>query len=491
MTNGLVVLLVDDSPYDRAMVRRELRKEFAGAQVIEVTNADEFAAALEESVFQLVITDFQIRWTDGLKVLHAVRRRRPDCPVLMFTATGGEETAVEAMKAGLDDYIIKNLKHMVRLCGAVRAALEHKATQTRAQQLETRLGTLLTQLRVGVFRRTADGKIVEANDAMAGILNVESAAALIGMNLSQFIQFSESGTATQRTAGGIVAEKSATRADGSSVWISISETPVIDDHGLSLFEGLLEDISARKLAESELMTLQDELADADRVNIIAEMAAGISHQLSQPLTVITSLAEISREKLHESSPPISDIIRWLQQIHDYGLEAGQVVRGLHHFVEHRPRNPVHTDISQLIRSSIEMQSFELRRIQIETKITLEESLPELNIDPIQIRQVLMNVIRFQMNGLRHSESDERKIDIHASVKSRHLSICISDNGPYLPADQLQNLFEPYVSHRNRTTSMGMSIASRIIRAHNGSITAQNNCPSGTTIEVSLPIESDG
>ena len=101
MNNTLRILLIDDNPRDRALVMRTLRKEFPDLQVEEITEAEGFGCALEKGDFDIVITDYQLRWTDGIAVLHAVKDRYPDCPVVMFTGTGDEETAVEALKIAL------------------------------------------------------------------------------------------------------------------------------------------------------------------------------------------------------------------------------------------------------------------------------------------------------------------------------------------------------------------------------------------------------
>ena len=100
------ILIIDDNPDDRALARRALERDFPGLQVTEIPDAPGFERMLDAAPidrFDAVITDFHLRWTDGLKILRAVRERDLDCPVVMFTGTGNEEVAVEAMKAGLDD----------------------------------------------------------------------------------------------------------------------------------------------------------------------------------------------------------------------------------------------------------------------------------------------------------------------------------------------------------------------------------------------------
>lgn len=122
----LALLLVDDNPDDRTLVIHELQKEFQELAVEQIYQADALDRALAAPRFDLVITDYRLNWSDGLNVLRRVRSVLPDCPVIMFTGTGNEEIAVEAMKCGLDDYVVKHPKHFKRLPAAVRAALDKK-----------------------------------------------------------------------------------------------------------------------------------------------------------------------------------------------------------------------------------------------------------------------------------------------------------------------------------------------------------------------------
>jgi two-component sensor histidine kinase/CheY-like chemotaxis protein len=128
------LLLVDDNEDDRTLVRRELARAYPQLQVIEARDEKEFQGALDQGAADLVITDYQLRWSDGLKVLDAVKRRFPDCLVIMFTGTGTQEVAVEAMKHGLDDYLIKAPAHFVRLPPAVAAALERRSQRIAKRQ---------------------------------------------------------------------------------------------------------------------------------------------------------------------------------------------------------------------------------------------------------------------------------------------------------------------------------------------------------------------
>ncbi|MBD2071585.1 GAF domain-containing protein [Leptolyngbya sp. FACHB-671] len=145
------LLLVDDSPDDRLQVIHILRREFPDLQVEQVNDSDSLHQALMMDGFDIAITDYRLRWTDGISVLEKIKYRYPDCPVIMLTASGTEEVAVTALKAGLDDYLIKSPKHYSRLPNAVRLAINHaryaveQRWQAQQEQLITRIAQHIRQ----------------------------------------------------------------------------------------------------------------------------------------------------------------------------------------------------------------------------------------------------------------------------------------------------------------------------------------------------------
>jgi DNA-binding NtrC family response regulator len=124
MIDTLHLVLVDDNPDDRALVIRELRREFPALEVVQVNDHASFAKTLAEGTCDLVITDYQLHWTTGLGILQAVRKTDPTCPVIIFTGMSSAEIAVAAMKAGVDDYVLKSPRHFAHLRSAVHSALE-------------------------------------------------------------------------------------------------------------------------------------------------------------------------------------------------------------------------------------------------------------------------------------------------------------------------------------------------------------------------------
>ena len=145
----LCILLIDDNPNDRLMIDRELRKTFADLEIKSVIDARTLEEILEAGGFDLVITDYQLHWSDGLTVLKQVQNRYPNCPVIMCTDSGSEQVAVESMKAGLSDYVFKG-RHFKRLAGSVRESLEKQQLRENYTKTSAQLAISEERLRVAI-----------------------------------------------------------------------------------------------------------------------------------------------------------------------------------------------------------------------------------------------------------------------------------------------------------------------------------------------------
>ena len=121
----MVVFVVDDNPDDRALVVHQLKAALPEAVAREIGDAEELEDAFSREQPSCVITDLALGWTTGLDVLRRAKAQYPDCPVIMFTGAGDEDAAVEAMKAGADDYVVKSPKRLARLQASIREAVEN------------------------------------------------------------------------------------------------------------------------------------------------------------------------------------------------------------------------------------------------------------------------------------------------------------------------------------------------------------------------------
>jgi PAS domain S-box-containing protein len=282
------LLVIDDSPDDRVLIRRELSNEFPHLEIEEIIEAKGLSHALSAGNFDLVITDYQLRWNDGLTVLRELKSRYPDCPVIMFTDSGSQEVAVEAMKAGLDDYLIKSPKHYVRLPSAVRSAWQRAESQRKAERLQMRLQALLNRLNVGVFRATLQGQLLEGNGSFLRLLGVSSLEEARTLDLQALLRLPEG----ELQQGNLEHEIQFCRADGCSIWLCLNQS-LNTTEGEPILEGLIEDITERKLVQQELKRAKDELES--RVTERTQELRQLNNQLLQEMQEREQVQQRMRE----------------------------------------------------------------------------------------------------------------------------------------------------------------------------------------------------
>lgn len=277
------ILFIDDNPDDRALAIRELRREFPNLKAEEVADAKGFSRVLESASYDLVITDFQLCWSDGLAVLRAVKARWPECPVVMFTGTGSEEIAVEAMKAGLDDYVLKSPKHYARLPSVIRLVLKVAQQRQQLRQAEARYGLLFSIVPVGLYRATPQGQLLEANPALVEMLRYPDQPSFLEVNLADLYldpaDYQKWHQLMQQD--GVVRNHEARLRtfQGAVCWVQNSARASRDLSGRGLvYEGSLLGITERKEAEDEqerlITELQDALAQVKTLSGLLPICAG-------------------------------------------------------------------------------------------------------------------------------------------------------------------------------------------------------------------------
>lgn len=280
------VLIIDDELDDRLLAIRELQREFPDLQAEEIVDAEGFEQALVADRFDVAVIDYQLHWNNGLSILSAIKERYPQRPVIMFTDSGSQEVAVEAMKGGLDDYVLKSSRHYMRLSAAVRSALERAEERRKAALLDIRLQSLLNQLNVGVFRVSSDRQLLEGNSTFLRLLGVSSLPEAQISRLVELLSRPEEIPPQRKRER----ELQLPQANGGLIWILLNET-LNAINGETVIDGLVEDITDRKQAEVALSRY------ARRLETLRELDRSILQARSHVETAQTALKFMS-ELMH-------------------------------------------------------------------------------------------------------------------------------------------------------------------------------------------------
>ncbi|HIK17674.1 MAG TPA: response regulator [Leptolyngbyaceae cyanobacterium M33_DOE_097] len=493
MANPLQVLVIDDNRSDRALVIRELRREFSHLTVQEIVDAKDFEQAIAKGNFDVVVTDYQLGWSDGLKILRTVKAHYPRCPVIMFTNTGTEEIAVEALKSGLDDYVLKQPNRYIRVPIAVRVALERLEMHQRAALLEIRLQGLLNQVKIGIFRSNSDGTLLEANPAFLDLLGIESPNQANELNLldtlGYYKQLMEQSPPQQQEQ-----EVQLQRRNGSLFWALLTTT-LNTVEGVPVLDGLLEDITERKQAEIALqqltatleMRIRDRTAQLEATNqALEEFTYSVSHDLRAPLRIIYGFAQLLLEDLGESLN--SEHLGFLQRIIANANRLDALISDLLTYSRLRQTDislePV--SLSQVLENVLAQLEPDIQARQ--AQIYVEKPLPVVRANRFILIQVLINVLA---NAIKFvADKIQPHVRIWANQRGKYIRLWIQDNGIGIDVKQQQQIFNPFTRLHSEEeysgTGIGLAIARKGIERLGGKIGVESQSGHGSRFWIELP-----
>jgi PAS domain S-box-containing protein len=328
MPDTLNFILIEDNPHDRALIKRSLEKEFSSLHIQEVINRSDFDECLNGPPVDLVITDYVLIWSNGVQVLKDLKRQWPACPVIMFTIMGSEEIAVEAMKSGLDDYVLKSPSQFARLPEIVKSILDKKASEKALKKAEERYRLLFNTLPIGLFRVKHGGEILEANNALVNILGFPNLETLLKVNANQLYVPQEGVTSVLEQGSSSSVDIQIKRYDQSIIHARINTSLVKDENGdIQYTEGSIENVTELKKVELQREEmLAAEQKRAQELETLATVATTISSNLDIK-NVLKVIAEQMTRLLDAESCAISEwnpYTRTLTLSANYQRETSQI-----------------------------------------------------------------------------------------------------------------------------------------------------------------------
>jgi PAS domain S-box-containing protein len=276
------------------------------------------------------------------------------------------------------------------------------------------------------------------------------------------------------------------RADGAWIWVEGTACNMLDNPHVQAIVVNSRDVTERKRAEEAARQRQAELAQVLRAHTMGEIAAGLAHEINQPLAAIVNYARGCVRRL-ERHPAAAEIRGALDQITEEGLRAGRIVHGLRQFLRKEPAHHAWEDLNALVSESVRLVEADARQQGVAITTTLAGEIPSVRVDRVQIEQVIVNLIRNGLEAMTGRNETRCEIAVSTAMADGDaVTVAVSDRGGGLPDDMSERIFEPFFTTKPNGLGMGLSISRSIISAHGGRIWTAPNPHGGLTVSFFLP-----
>jgi PAS domain S-box-containing protein len=495
----LRILHLEDDPDDAELVRRTLDREGIPSRIERVITRRDFVTALDDGPIDLVLSDFSLPTFDGMAALALVRERGADIPFILVSGTLGEETAIDSLRNGATDYVLKS--RLSRLAPAVTRAIKEAEERERRRRSEASLGesearfrTLFEEMPVGMAMFTEELVITEVNRAHCRMGGWERGE-LIGRNYRELLHPDDGRTFRDRLHELFRGERQCWEfeqrylgAKDTTVWGAVTAS-------LSRFEAGQRVLGLAVVQDrSEPKQLEEQLRQAQKLEALGRLAGGVAHDFNNLLSVIMGYADVAMQKLGAEHPIHGSV----EEVRKAGERATALTRQLLAFSRKQILKLEIVDLNVVVVGMDRM----LRRVigeDIELTTRLTPDLDRVECDPGQIEQILMNLVvnardAMPTGGRLILETanvfvDERYVAANPDCRpGPHVALTITDNGHGMDAATRSRIFEPFFTTKpaGKGTGLGLSTVYGIVKQSGGDIWVYSEPGRGTTFKVYLP-----
>jgi two-component system sensor kinase FixL len=253
----------------------------------------------------------------------------------------------------------------------------------------------------------------------------------------------------------------------------------------------LMDISDQKRAQSEARENRDALLHAGRLSMLGELSSGIAHEVSQPIAAIAIYAESLQKMAASGRVTITDLMDIAKHLATQAQRAKQVLHRIRSFSRREAPHQTQQNILPVINEAMELVQPALKEHNVALVIHKPKILRDVKIDPVQIIQVLVNLLQNAIEAMRDIPLSERELTIEITMADhKQVEVAILDQGAGIPADLKDQLFMPFFTTRSEGLGLGLSLSHSIIQAHGGRLWAEANHPHGAVFRFTIPIAED-
>ncbi|HWZ52421.1 MAG TPA: ATP-binding protein [Granulicella sp.] len=493
------VLLVEDNPDDAFLLERHLRRNGVRFAITRVETAAEMSAALEGSVLpDVVLADYNLPLFSGPAALKMLRASGHDIPFIMMSGALSEETAVESMRAGAQDYVTK--QNLARLVPAIERELQEavtrrdrRAAETALKASEARFHRLVEAMPLGLLISDAEGRIVYANASVERMLaysglgagaDGKMGSASGSLTLHAICPALAAAAAAEGRFGKDIAvpesfEASCVTSSGQNIEVLIGVAPLNPEapRAEQQMAAFIADVTLQKQSE-EVLRRTEKLAVAGR------LAASIAHEINNPLEAVTNcLFLVGQTELPEEARGYLELAqRELDRVSQITVQTLRFYR--------QSTRPAKTDVHELIATVLALLEQRVTRHEVEVVREFRD-IPAVLMRDGEIRQVIANLVGNAVDAL----GERGRIVLRTAcgrdwkTGSEGIRITVADNGTGMDAETKARIFEPFFSTKGITgTGLGLWVSREIAEKHRGHLRVRSRLGKGTVFSLFIPGE---
>jgi two-component system, cell cycle sensor histidine kinase and response regulator CckA len=498
MNSPLRILVIEHAEADVELNLYELQRAGFQCRPHVVGTLEEFLDHIQRFYYDIVLADYRLPGWTGMDALKAIRKSGNEVPFILVTGTLGEETAVECIRQGVTDYVLKG--HLARLPIVVSRALEEKTSRdARAfmvhalRQSESNSQFLFANnpLPMWVF----DGEtlqFLQVNDAALHRYGYERFE-FLRMRISDLHTPEEIprllGSLQEGPAGGKSAGQWHHRLkDGSIIEVEFFI------HSMVYCERPAVLVVAQDITERR--SLERQLRQAQKFEVIGQLAGGIAHDFNNVIGAIQGWAELGEEQAASSQAPFAS---YFKKIHTQCDRVTALISQLLAVSRRQILEPQNLDLNRVVRDVVALLG-EVIGKNVELRTALADDLCVVRVDPTQIEQVLMNLCVNARDAMpkggrlsietHNSNFSEAQCRQHAGLQpGRFAALSVSDTGVGMDAAVRERIFEPFFTTKatGKGTGLGLATVYGIVKQHGGSILVESDPGHGSTFHIFLPV----
>lgn len=400
----------------------------------------------------------------------------------------GREVVVSARKQ-----LVRDSSGIERVLETNRDITEKKQAEAALRQSEERYRLLHETMRDAFVQTAMDGRILDCNDAFCDMLGYseEELGSLRYQDLTperwHVLDAAKVNGMVLPRGYSDVYEKEYRRKDGTLIPVELRVMLSRDGQGRpETMWAIVRDLSERKHYEEHLRSMRDQLAHVGRLSELAQVSAGIAHELNQPLAAMMNYSNVAKRLI-----ATRDVVH-LERAHDaiakaaeQAERAGLIIRRMRGFIEKRESNRAIESVNAIVEEAVAVGLLGTQGDGITTKLDLGEALPPVYADRLQLQQVVVNLVRNAVEAM--AQTSRRELSLSTELNGRNeVVISVRDSGPGLSKEEADRVFMPFFTTKPGGMGIGLVISQSIAEAHGGRLTVASIPGHGAEFRLHLP-----